>query len=316
MSADTHTPSPKAAHLVANDAYASAAPRVSILIPFYKESPVALLEALERHPAPGIEIILLDDGSSQPELTHAVLSTLEAMSLPVRLISLTHNEGRARGRNRLTTAARGDYFLCLDADMLPDQPDFLKRWLAVIDDQPAVVFGGFSLTQAPADSRFDLHRLMAGQSDCLDAPARALQPEKYVFTSNLLIRRDVFKAEDFDASFTGWGWEDVEWAMRVVRSFSVRHIDNTATHMGLDDAVTLTRKYEQSVPNFARVVKKHPDVVAAYPSYKMARLIAKLPLHGPLRNLFKSLSLNESLPLKLRALALRFYRAALYAEVV
>ena len=62
----------------------------------------------------------------------------------------------------------------------------------------------------------------------------ATAPEKYVFTSNLLIRRDVFDAEPFDAGFVGWGWEDVEWGMRVSRRHPIAHIDNPATHLGLD----------------------------------------------------------------------------------
>ncbi|ESQ76924.1 glycosyltransferase family 2 protein [Asticcacaulis sp. YBE204] len=305
----------KSAQVVLNAAYDEAAtPHLSVLIPFYRESPSALLKALT--PIPGVEIILLDDGSQQPDLTQDVLSTIDDLALPVKFITLPANEGRARGRNRLTTAARGAYFLCLDSDMLPDHADFLERWISVTQDNPAVVFGGFSLLQAPQDKAFAVHRLMAGKSDCLDAATRSLQPEKYVFTSNLLIRRDVFKAQDFDASFTGWGWEDVEWAMRVANDFGVRHIDNTATHMGLDRAETLARKYEQSVSNFARVIKKHPDVVAQYPSYKIAKLIRRLPLRGLLRKTVKSIGLNDDMPLKLRALALRVYRAALYAEVV
>jgi glycosyltransferase involved in cell wall biosynthesis len=289
-------------------------PRLSVLIPFYKESPSTLLRALR--PVAGVEVVVLDDGSNQSELTQDVLSTIDDIALPVTFISLSRNEGRARGRNRLTQAARGDYFLCLDADMLPDAPDFLTRWLAVMDSDPAVVFGGFSLQQAPTDRSFAIHRLMAAKSDCLDAATRRQTPEKYVFTSNLLIRRDVFAAQDFDGTFTGWGWEDVEWAMRVAQTFGVQHIDNTATHLGLDPADILIRKYEQSVGNFARVVQKHPEVVATYPSYRVARLIRKLPLRGALRTALRTVVRSEAAPVRARAFALRLYRAALYAEVV
>ncbi|MFT4091904.1 MAG: glycosyltransferase family 2 protein [Asticcacaulis sp.] len=299
-----------------NPAFSTANPRLSVLIPFYKESPLPLFRALTSEATSEIEVILLDDGSQMPELTAEVESAVASAPMAARLITLPANEGRARGRNRLTTAARGAYFLCLDADMLPDSPAFLHNWLEATRNNPAVVFGGFSLLQAPDDKRFDVHRLMATKSDCLDAATRALQPEKYVFTSNLLIRADVFGTQDFDADFTGWGWEDVEWAMRVASDFGVHHIDNTATHMGLDTAETLARKYEQSVPNFARVVKKHPEVVSQYPSYKIAKLIRKLPLRHILRQGAKTAGLNTALPVKSRAFALRLYRAALYAEVV
>lgn len=294
-----------------------AVPRLSVLIPFYKESPLALLRALSAVDPHKVEIILIDDGSGQPDLTQAVEDFMARSPLAIELITLELNEGRARGRNRLTAAARGEYFLFLDADMLPDNPAFLDRWLYQIETNlPAVVFGGFSLHQAPRDKAFAVHKLMAGHSDCLDAAERRKHPEKYVFTSNLLVRRDVFAAEGFDAGFTGWGWEDVEWAMRVAARYPVGHIDNTATHMGLDSAAALAKKYEQSVGNFARVVERHFDVVSNYPSYRVAKLLKKAPLINQLRGTFKALALTGIVPARLRAMSLRLYRAALYAQVV
>lgn len=297
-------------------AFTAAEPRLSVLIPFYKESPLALLRALATRDPHMVEIILIDDGSGRPDITAEVEGFIAATPLACELITLADNEGRARGRNRLTSAARGDYYLFLDSDMLPDDAAFLDRWLAAASERPAVVFGGFSLLQAPTDKAFTVHKLMAGHSDCLSAIVRAEQPEKYVFTSNLLVRRDVFEAEGFDASFTGWGWEDTEWGMRVAAAYGVSHIDNTATHMGLDTPASLARKYEQSVGNFARVIAKHPAVVAQYPSYKAARLLKKVPGLAFLRPVIKAAGTAGLLPAKLRAFALRLYRAALYAQVV
>ena len=299
-----------------NATFAAATPRLSVLIPFYKESPVALLAALETRSPHEVEIILIDDGSGSVELSAEVSGCLTRNQMPCELITLQSNEGRARGRNRLTAAARGGYFLFLDADMLPDDAGFLDRWLDAASHNPAVVFGGFSLRQAPLTRQHAVHRLMASKSDCLPAAVRAKTPEKYVFTSNLLVRRDVFAAEAFDPGFTGWGWEDTEWGMRVAARYGVSHIDNTATHMGLDTPAMLARKYEQSVGNFARVVSRHPDVVAQYPSYKAARLLKKLPFTGFIRSTLKMIALTDIAPAKLRALALRTYRAALYSQVV
>src|ERR1019366_405029 len=117
--------------------------------------------------------------------------------------------------------------LFLDSDMLPDSPRFLKTYLDLISTETApVVCGGFSLDQTPRNFSHALHRRMSLQSDCAPAAVRNLAPEKHVFTSNLLVRRDVFKAEGFDESFSGWGWEDVEWAMRVSRKYPIAHVEN------------------------------------------------------------------------------------------
>jgi glycosyltransferase involved in cell wall biosynthesis len=300
-----------------NAAWADATPLVSVLIPFYRDDPVRLLAALGAEKADEVEIVVLNDGSGDDALSAHVAAQIETLAVPARFIDNPRNEGRAEGRNRLAANARGRWLLFLDSDMLPDSPAFLATWLDLVKaDAPAIAFGGFSLDQTPDVRAHALHRSMALKSDCTPAPLRAEAPEKHVFTSNLLVRRDVFEAEPFDASFSGWGWEDVEWAMRAGRRYPILHLDNTATHLGLDTAPVIAGKYEQSAANFARVVAAHPDIVAGYPSYRVARVLKRVPLASLWRPLLKSAALAESLPVALRALSMRFYRAALYAEVI
>lgn len=299
-----------------NAAWADAQPKLSVLIPFKGDDPCALIAALGQKPL-AVEVVVLDDGTGDGSLTTRVQEVINALSLPARLVTLAANEGRAKGRNRLVSHARAGHFLFLDSDMAPDSTDFLDRWLALIAaENPAVAFGGFSLDQVQPRRDQALHRAMAAHADCLPAEIRRQQPEKHVFTSNLLVRRDVFEAEGFDEGFAGWGWEDVEWGMRVARRWPIAHIDNTATHLGLDPAPVIAAKYEQSAANFARVVATHRAVVETYPSYRAARLLKRAPLRGLWRPLLKAYALAEAAPLKSRAFAMRLYRAALYAEAV
>jgi glycosyltransferase involved in cell wall biosynthesis len=297
-------------------AWADATPALSILIPFFQDDPCRLLEALDRASG-AYEIVTLDDGSGDPELAAYVARTVRGMRNPARFVRLRTNEGRASGRNRLAGQARGRHLLFLDSDMLPDEWDFVGRWLELAaEGDPAVAFGGFSLDQAPRTRANAVHRALSLHSDCLPAAVRRQSPEKYVFTSNLMIRRDVFDAEPFDAGFVGWGWEDVEWGMRVSRRYEIVHLDNPATHLGLTPARTMAAKFEQSAANFARVVAAHADIVSAYPSYRVAKALKRTPLRGLWRPWLKAAALVDLAPAQFRAFALRLYRAALYAEAV
>ncbi len=304
--------------LSGNVAWAGAAPSLSVLIPFLGDDPYPLLAALEvQAPRGAVEILVLDDGGGDSALTRRARAAIRALQTPALFIRAAENLGRARGRNQLAAHARGDFLLFLDADMVPDGQSFLSTYLALMAAQrPAVAFGGFSLDQAPDTAEFALHRRMALASDCAAADVRQREPEKHVFTSNLLVRRDVFAAHPFDESFQGWGWEDVEWGMRVARDHSILHLDNTATHLGLERPETIAAKYEQSAGNFARVTSRHRSLVQRYPSYRAAWLLRRLPFRPAWRPMLKRLALTDAAPLFARAFAMRLYRAALYAEAI
>ncbi|WP_158918561.1 glycosyltransferase family 2 protein [Caulobacter sp. S45] len=306
--------------LFENAAWTSAKPHLSVLTPFYRDDPRALLAALDAEAARldgAVEIVLLDDCGGDLTLSEAVRAAVQTLASPARLIRLAQNQGRSRGRNQLIAHSRARHALFLDSDMAPDSERFLSAYLDLIAvEEPAVVFGGFSVDRAPVRPEHALHRALSQRGECLSASLRAQQPEKYVYTSNLLVRRDVFAAEAFDESFSGWGWEDVEWGLRVGRRFGVRHIDNSATHLGLDTAAALAAKYEQSPDNFARVLARHPEAVRGYPSYRLARALKRLPARGLWRRLLKALALADRAPVTARVAAMKIYRAALYSEVV
>ncbi|HEY3813577.1 MAG TPA: glycosyltransferase family 2 protein [Caulobacteraceae bacterium] len=313
-------PEPWSERVLINAAWTDARVVMSVLIPFFRDDPCDLITALDREAvrlAGTVEIVVLDDGSADEALARKVEHQVALTQMPARFVRLRENEGRAKGRNRLAAHARGSSYLFLDADMRPDDDRFLQSWadLVALKD-PAVAFGGFSLTQSPKDRKFRVHRRMAAKAECVPFFQRALTPEKYVYTSNLLVRRDAFDSEAFDDTFTGWGWEDVEWAMRMVRRFTVVHTDNPASHLGLDTTADLARKYEQSVGNYGRVVALHPEIVSTYPSYRAASMLKKLPALSFWRALFKQTALLPILPSGSRAFALRLYRASLYAETV
>ncbi len=295
-------------------------PGLSVLVPFLRDDPSELLGALEADNGEHIhriEVIILDDGTNNKALTRKLQDLVDTSHLAICLLSSKDNLGRSKGRNLLVKQARGEHLLFIDADMLPDHPDFLRRWLTHIDSNaPAGTFGGFSVAQTSTAPEYAVHRSMALKSDCVPASIRSQQPEKHIFTSNLLIRKDVFLQNPFDENFQGWGWEDVEWAMRVAKTHPLTHIDNTATHLGLDTVSALMDKYRQSASNFARIARLHPEYVARYPSYRIAQKIRALGLATSVQIVAEGIAASSYLPVSLRGLALRFYRAALYAKAL
>lgn len=311
----------KTAELSRNAAFAAARNvRLSVLIPFYRDNPCALLKGLCAKPPGGVEIILYDDGSDDSALGEAVREAVLRAPLAAMLVSARNNYGRAFARNTLTGAARGEWVLLLDADMMPPNAAFLQRWCACIKEQaPAVAFGGFAVP--PLHSVTPAHRLhlaFSQSSDCLPAAIRAQNPASTVCTSNLLVRRDVLRTHPFDDGFDGWGWEDVEWAARVARDHSIVHIDNPALHLGLETPETLLQRFRDSAANYARFVQRHPALARTLPSWKAAHIAAAIPGFSFFCPVFAAIARNALglWPLPARILALKLWRSSWYAKAL
>ncbi len=290
---------------------------VSICIPTWKDSADALLASLIRlEGASQCTLLIFDDGSDDEALTRQLARQVLRYPGPARLITAPLNRGRSHARNRLTALAETSWTLFLDADMRPDDDDFLKRYLdaAAACDAPALIAGGFSLRHAAPTAQTRLHAAQSRASECLNAETRAHAPGRYVFTSNILVHRSILDTVQFDDGFTGWGWEDVDWGLRVADAYRVHHIDNPATHLGLDTDGDLMAKYAASGENFARALVRHPDARQATPLYRAAQALSRLPGRGLVTALTKSLASARYLPIRLRLLALKLYRAGIYAE--
>ena len=292
------------------------APRLSVLTPFYRYDPGAMLAALANAPR-DVEIVLLDDGSCSATLLSSVVAAAERTGAPVRIVVWENNRGRAEARNRLITEARGEYVLFLDADMIPDSPRFLHAWLSLIQSQrPFTAFGGLSVANVSPTSETALHHDLFARSDCLPAHVRQRRGAQAVASANLLVRRDFLRAAPFDEHFTGWGFEDVDWALSAARRAPILHIDNSATHAGLDDVDALMRKSAEAGPNFARLAAKHPESVARFAAHRMARVLKLAPMRAELRKLFAWLARDplSATPMPLRRTAFKLYRASCFAE--
>jgi glycosyltransferase involved in cell wall biosynthesis len=290
---------------------------LSILVPFYRDDPTALAAAL--NPLIGvrrdIEILLFDDGCPDPGLNEAVSRTVRAMSAPARLLSSSENIGRSAGRNRLAREARGRWLLYLDADMQPGSDDFLQACLdRIAPDDFDAAFGGYE-TAEPADRRYQLHAVLARTSDEKNASARSLIGPTAFCSSNLLVRASVMRGVPFDTGFTGWGFEDVDWAVRAARTHQLIHFDNPARHAGLQTTESLLQKFREGAVNYARLLQKHPHL-AVLPGARAARALGAIPFQRLLRGLWARLASSQGLPVRLRTAALKLWRASWAAEAI
>jgi len=298
--------------------YGSLSPKLSVLIPFFQDDAAALCKALDAQiQGLPIDLLFYDDGTKDAALTARMEAVVTYAKGAATLITNSENNGRSAARNALFETARADWVLFLDADMLPASDDFLQTYLSLAEAQSGdIFFGGFDVEESTKDADRDVHRALSEVSDCLTLDERQAAGPQFVASSNLCVRREVLEKEPFDAGFTGWGWEDSEWAARVSKRFTLLHVDNPAIHLGLETTETLLRRFATSGANYNRFTIAHPELAATLPLYNISKKIGRLPGQSLMRPVLKASVKSHFLPMSARLTALKLWRASHYADAL
>jgi len=190
-----------------------------------------VLKGLARQSRLPDEVIVADDGSRED--TRALLREV-ARDFPVPLRHHWQEDigfRAARSRNRAVAAARGDYVLMLDGDMVPHR-DFVADHLRYAE-AGSFVQGSRVLTTPALSQRMlakdtiDLNVFtpqLERRRNALRAPLLATlnlhragrKPPRAIKTCNQgWFRSDLLKVNGFDERMEGWGREDSELAWRA-----------------------------------------------------------------------------------------------------
>lgn len=202
-------------------------PSLSIVIPVYRQLrclDLTLRSLAAQTPSPAeLEIIIVDDDSEDD--TASVVAKHQGL-LPIRLIRQRVNRGRAAARNVGAASASADRLLLIDADSYAD-PGLLVAHARFGQSWPAQVLlgarvestwlpsGGQLAPPASAASGYSRDIRFKLGLDPATFPASAV-PWIFAYSHNISLPTADFRAcGGFDENFTGWGYEDVEFAYRL-----------------------------------------------------------------------------------------------------
>ncbi|MBA3486560.1 MAG: glycosyltransferase, partial [Lysobacter sp.] len=199
---------------------AHANPRASVVIPVFDQCGHTLvcLRALAAHPPrAGIEIIVVDDGSS--DHTSGFLPQISGLRYHRR----TSNGGFIAACNDGAAIAKGEYLVFLNNDTVP-QPGWLDALLATFDEHPRTGLAGSQLLYP--DGRLqeagglvfaDGSGWNYGRFAAPDAPRYAFVREAdYCSGAAIAIRRDLFAPlGGFDVRYSPAYFEDTDLAFAV-----------------------------------------------------------------------------------------------------
>jgi glycosyltransferase involved in cell wall biosynthesis len=255
--------------------------QLSIIIPVYNWDTGLLVKALTEEIriaalAESVEILIADDCSDN----HFQVVNRDHVHgfAYVKYYELGKNIGRAAIRNDLLSRARGTYILFLDADVVPDSPRFLRTYIQYMEKGTPVVCGGISYRQRILKGRqYDFYLYKGTKTEWIPAGQRQLVPWRYFFSANVLLKADVLEEISFDERFSGYGYEDIEWGIRLEEKHGILHIDNTCSHLGLVAKDAAFTRMRNSIDNFIRLKRRHPQVFAKAGISSIATFLGYIP---------------------------------------
>lgn len=214
---------------------------ISVIVTTYNREDAldAVLSTLSRQSDRGFEVVIADDGSRP--MTAAVVEHWRTR-LGVQLShvwQLNCGFRAAEIRNRAILACRGDYCIFLDGDCIVP-PDFVATHRKLAEPGWFVTGNRVLLSAALTEAVLREHlqpetwgasawigqRLRGGVNRLAAllrlplGPLRKLQARRWrgARSCNLAVwRSDLERVDGFDASFTGWGREDSDLLIRLLR---------------------------------------------------------------------------------------------------
>jgi glycosyltransferase involved in cell wall biosynthesis len=215
---------------------------ISVIVTTYnfEDALYVVLRSLSRQTDRNFEVVIADDGSG-----HATAAVIESWK-PRLGVALTHvrqdHDGfrAAEIRNHAILASRGDYCIFLDGDCLPRE-DFIATHRHLAERGWFVtgnrILSSRSLTESVLREQLDAERWsftawlarrwgrginrMMPMINLPLGPLRKLFPRGWrgARSCNLAVwRSDLDRVDGFDATYRGWGLEDSDLFVRLIRS--------------------------------------------------------------------------------------------------
>lgn len=217
-------------------------PRVSVIVSTYNRPDAlrAVLDGLNVQTHGDFEVIIADDGSGKE--TRDMLQEI-CERLPYPLIHIWQRDKgfrAAKARNKAVAASRGEYLIFLDGDCIPF-PNFIEEHLRLAEPKWFVrgnrVMLSASFTQWVLENEvgvtqfryyeFVKHRMRGNIKRMVPllhlplGPVRKIVAKKWqgAKTCNLgVLKSDFMDLNGFDERYIGWGHEDADLVVRLIRS--------------------------------------------------------------------------------------------------
>ena len=230
---------------------------LSILIPTYDYNCYSLVSELYNQCVKlgfPFEIIVQDDAShSELNVENLKITSLKNCYFHTN----SENLGRGKNINSLAEKASFNWLLLLDCDVFPKHNYFIEKYFECIEKKDFNVFFGGICYKPEKPKENEMLRWIYGiKREAIPSKERQQNPYKSALTSNLLIKKELFSAIQFDENITKYGYEDLLFIKNLKeKSVAIEHIENEGYHLNLETSIIYLGKIKASLQNLSMLYK-------------------------------------------------------------
>ena len=228
---------------------------LSILIPTYNYNVYPLVMELKSQADEldlSYEILVQDDASKNFLEENTKINHLQHCSYTLNL----ENLGRGNNINLLNNRAQFDYVLIMEADAFPEKKTYLKDLITAINQETHVLFGGVSYPKIKPEQANLLRWKYGNERESISLKNRIKNPYHFVFTWNLLVKKDILTQFPFPNNITSYGYEDVVFIKQLKENnIIIQHIENKLIHFNSESSVTFIHKTEIALQTLHQLIQ-------------------------------------------------------------
>lgn len=289
---------------------------LSILIPVFRQDVNTFVNELNNSALLAnieYEIIIADDGSGLDWDSN--FNELQKIK-DLKIFRYSTNQGRSKIRNILSTLAKYDNLLFLDADGQLVDNQFINHY-KVYFDQDIVSGGRIYLSINSIQDSQKLHYLYGIYYESKNANERNRNPFNYFHSNNFLVKKKIIKQFPFNENLIAYGYEDNLWALQLaINKFTILHIDNPVIHTGIEDSIKFIEKTKEALSNLHHINKER--LIIKNKLSTTARFIIQSKfnyLFTPLYNLFENRIIQNLLSKSPNILLFQIFKLGNYLKL-
>lgn len=228
---------------------------LSILIPTYNYDVYPLVLELKTQADSlnvAYEVLVQDDCSTLFLNENAKINELSNCYFEINPTNL----GRGNNINLLNSKAKYNYVLIMEADAFPEKKEYLKVFLTHISSDIPIIFGGVTYPMTKPKKEKVLRWKYGMNREIKSFTTRKKRPYSFVFSWNLLLKKEIISKIPFQTSIKHYGYEDLLFIKDLKENkIKIQHIENLLIHYNSECNLTFIKKTETAVRTLNQLIK-------------------------------------------------------------